>query len=295
LAGLLYESRGEINDAYISYYKALEGYDVYQKLYQTPRPPHLVDDALRTARHMGFSDKVAEIEKRWGEAALPHRPAGAGEVVVLHYAGLGPEKVDSFFEISVYNGWPYVQQVDTQSQDDTQIEQAQAVMRSLAADKMIRVAFPKYRRNTSQISALAVEGSSRTWRGSVVEDVGAIAIRNLEDRVGRTRGRAIARATVKYLLAQQVGKAVEENDEGLGFLVKALLQAAAAATEVADKRAWRTLPDRVEMVRVALPEGSHTLTLKFLNAAGAPVETRSLPPLPVARGRRTFLIVRSAL
>ena len=299
LAGLLYEDRGEINDAYISYMKSLEAYDAYANFYKTPRPPGLQEDALRTARRLGFSDKVAEIQRRWGTVPPPKAPSplgGTGEVIVLNYLGLGPEKVDTFFEISVYNGWPYVEKVNTKSQDQTQVEQARAVLRSVAADKMIRIAFPKYQRNTARVQAVEVHSSSNTSAGVLVEDVGAIAVRNLDDRIARVRARAIARAVMKYLLAQKVGDAVgEKNNENLGFVVRALLQAASAATEVADKRSWRTLPDRILMARLTLPAGEQNLTLRFLDAAGSLVETRELKNVPVTSGRKSFVIVRSAL
>ena len=297
VAGLLYEDRGEINDAYVSYMKSLEAYEAYNKFYKTSRPPPLLEDALRTARRLGFSDKVAEIQRRWGPAPPPKSPPDrSGELIVLSYLGLGPEKVDSFFEISVYNGWPYVEKMDTKSQDETQVEQARAVLRSVAADKMIRVAFPKYQRHPTQIQAVEVQASSTTSTGFLVEDVGAIAVRNLEDRINRIRARAIARAVVKYLLAQKVGNAVENNNnENLGLLVRTLLQAASAATEVADKRSWRTLPDRIVMTRLPLPNGEHNLTLKFTNATGTLVEARELKNIPITAGRKSFVIIRSAL
>ncbi|MBL0058559.1 MAG: hypothetical protein IPP35_05535 [Elusimicrobia bacterium] len=296
LAGLLYEDRGETNDAYISYMKALEAYDAYGGFYKTPRPEGLVEDALRTARRLGFSDKVAEIQRRWGGTPPAPATAGTGELVILHYAGLGPEKVDSFFEISVYNGWPYVEQVNAKTQDDTQVEQARAVFRSLAADKMIRVAFPKYNRLAARIQSAEVQSDSVVSRTVLVEDVGAIAVKNLEDRIVRIRARAIARAVTKYLLAQKVSQAVEKNNnENLGFLVKMVMQAASAATEVADKRSWRTLPDRILMARLTLPSGSQNITLRFLDSSGTTVETREIKNVPVTAGRKSFLIVRTAL
>lgn len=298
LAGLLYEDRGETNDAYISYVKALDAYGEYEKFYKTERPPGLVEDALRTARALGFSDKIAEIQKKWGPAPVPERepPAEKGEVVVLHYSGLGPEKVDSFFEISLFNGWPYVEKTDTKSQDETSVEQARAVFRSIGADKMIRVAFPKYRRNLPKIVTTEIQSASATWRAALVEDVGAIAGRNLDDRINRIRGRAIARAVVKFLLSQRVSKEVENNsNETMGYLVRTILQAASAATEVADKRSWRTLPDRILMARLSLPAGQQDLTFHYLDARGTIVETGEVKKLTVNPRQKTFLIIRTAL
>ena len=79
-AGLLYEESGDLNNAYISYFKALEAYDAYAKRYQTRQPEGLLADAYRTARALHFSDEVEELRKRWG-APPPPSAAGIGEAL----------------------------------------------------------------------------------------------------------------------------------------------------------------------------------------------------------------------
>lgn len=129
-----------------------------------------------------------------------------------------------------------------------------------------------------------------------MEDVGAIAVRNLEDRNARIRTRAIARAVIKFLLAQKVGDTVgDKNNENLGLIVRTILQAASAATEVADKRAWRTLPDRILMARLSLPAGDQSLSLRFFDEKGILVETREVKNVTMTSGRKSFVIVRTAL
>ncbi len=296
LGGLLYEDAGETNDAHISYLKALDAYEDYAKRYKTPRPAGLLEDALRTARILGFTDRVESLQKRWGDVPAPARPAGAGELIVLLFNGLAPQKVNSFFEISVFNGWPYVEQVKTSGEEDAQVEQARAAMRGVAADKMIRLAVPVYKPTPYTVRGMRVEAGDVQAEGSLVEDVGAIARQNLKDRIGRTRAKAVARAVVKYLIAQKVSEKVgEKKGAGAGRLFKAVLQAAAAATETADKRSWRTLPDQILMARAVLPAGPHQARVEFTDAAGAPVRTQALGDIRVKPGRRTFLIVRTAI
>jgi len=297
LAGLIYEEQGETNDAFISYVKALNAYDVYQKNYGTPPPTDLVGDALRTAKKLGLYDKIEDIQKRWGSPPMAPTASG-GEIIVLHYAGLGPEKVDAFFEISLFNGWPYVNAVNTSSQDQADIERAGAVLRGVVADKMIRVAFPKIIRRPYQAKTLEVtaDTTGAPNRAQLVQDVGAIAEKELANKNVRTRARAIARAVTKHLLAQEVSHAVEEkNDETAGFLVKALFQAAATATEVADKRCWHTLPDRISMARSVLPEGPHNLVIRLLTEDGTLVQERKMTEVPIRSGKKTFIIIRSAV
>lgn len=293
-AGLLYEEQGQINDAFISYYKALEVYEQFAKNYRTPRPRGLLADALRTARTLNFSDEIRSMEKRWGtESVTPPRP-NDGELIVLHAAGLSPEKVDSFLEIGVIKGWGYVQEVQSQGEEDAQVQKAGAIVRGLAADKIIRVALPVYKTLPYRISGFDLSLDSATTAGALVHDVGAVARRSLEDRMGKIRARAIARATVKYLLTQTISDAVAKNDENTGAWVRLILQATAAATESADKRAWHTLPDRLLLARLFVPEGRHNLTLTFRDAAGTAIRTVPLEGVEVRRGRRTFQVVRTA-
>jgi tetratricopeptide (TPR) repeat protein len=297
LAGLIQEDQGETNDAFISYYQALKAYDTYLKQYGVSAPPELAEDALRTAQALGFRDRVDEIGKRWGGQAPSPRPKDAGEVVVIHYQGLAPRKVDNFFEIGAVNGWPYVEAQRTSSRDAAQVEEARTIFRSVVADQMIRVTFPSYQAAPYKVRGMTVraEGAQTEHAAAVAQDIGAIAAKNLQDRIGRERAKAIARAVVKWSLTQKVAaKVKEKRGDGAAFLVKTLLQVASSSTEVADKRSWGTLPDKIAVARVVLPEGPRTLHLTFRDASGGAAGTRDLKDVAVRAGRRTFVIVRTA-
>lgn len=58
IAGALYETGGEINDAFISYKKSYEAYQTYSKEYGTSAPSFLLDDLVRTATLMSFDDEA---------------------------------------------------------------------------------------------------------------------------------------------------------------------------------------------------------------------------------------------
>lgn len=299
LMALLYEDQGDVNDAHVSYYKALEAYDRYAKDYGLGAPPDLVRDALRTAQTLGFSSEREEIEKRWGGPAVktpPPWPKGSGEVVVLHYQGLPPRKVDSFFEISAVKGFIFVDAQRPVGQDAKDVETAKTVLRSVAADQMVRVAFPSFEPSPYEVRGLTVRADGvEAGRDAVtVQDLGGIAVKSLKDRIARERAKAIARAVVKWTLTQKVSAKVEEkNGKGAGWLVKTLMQAASSATEVADKRSWATLPDKIAAARMVLPAGPHALRLTYRTAAGAAAGEKVLENVEVRPGRRTFVIVRT--
>jgi hypothetical protein len=296
LAGMIYENQGELNDAYISYWKSLETYDIYKKNYGVTAPTALLQDALRTAQALGFRDEAARIQKQWGGTAPGPLPRGAGEVVVLHYGGLPPRKVDSFFEIGFMAGWGYVDAVQPRGQEEEQVEQARTIAKSILADEVVRMAFPKYERTPYTIRSLDVRTaeSPTTHAAQLAEDVGAIAIKSLQDRVGRIRAKTIARAVVKFTLSQKLAAKVQEKKgEGAAWLAKKLLQVASTATELSDKRCWQTVPDRINVARVTLPAGDHNLILTFRDANGGAVSTKEIK-VKVAAGKKSFAVVHTA-
>jgi hypothetical protein len=296
LAGLIQEDQGEVNDAFISYYQALGAYDTYKKNYGLEAPRELVRDALRTAQKLGFSDRVAEIKKRWGDASAAPWPKGAGEVVVLHYQGLPPRKVDTFFEISVVKGLVFVDAQRPVGQEAQQVEEARTVLRSAVSDQMIRIAFPSFEPAPYEIRGMTVrsEGSDE-HAADPAQDIGAIAAKDLKDRIGRERAKAIARAVIKWSLTQKASKKAKEKwGEGAAFLLKAGMQVMASATEMSDKRSWGTLPDRINVARLVLPEGEHDVHVAFRTAAGSLVSSKDVEHVKVRAGHKTFIFVRTA-
>ena len=65
------------------------------------------------------------------------------------------------------------------------------------------------------------------------------------------------------------------------------------ATEQADQRSWSTLPDEIWMASVALPAGTHELSIDFVDANRRVVDTRVLSGIDVDPGRRRYVIVRT--
>ncbi len=297
LTGMVYENQGQINDAFISYRQALESYKYYEKIYGVQTPQKLVTDALRTAKALDFSSEEAEIRKKWPAAGTtPSASGNSGELVILDYNGLSPEKVDTFFEISFGQGWAYVEGMKVEGDDRAKVDQAKAIVRSIAAEEQVRIAFPKFVPLNYGISgALAETDDGRLYPGETVEDIGAIAIKGLDDRIARIRVRAIARGIIKFVLAKGISQKVEKNSgEISGWIAQKILTAAATATELSDKRSWRTLPDKIIMMRVPLTAGQHSITLKYYGRNNETILTETLDNITIKPGKKSFLLVRTA-
>ncbi|MDI6757400.1 MAG: hypothetical protein QME32_05200, partial [Endomicrobiia bacterium] len=306
LSGMIQEDAGEINAAHVSYLRALDAYGDYLKNYGTPPPAGLAASAARTALALGMRDRAREIAARYSLGALV-APSGSGEIVAIIYAGLSPVKIDSFFEISFGRAWIYVGSVEARGDDVSQVEQAGRLARSIAAKEQVVMAFPKYVPSAYRVSGFEMTLSSPSVAGvplfsagaraEVAEDIGAIASKVLEERIGRIRIKTIARSAVKYALSKKIGDevATSSGDRTLGWLAQKILAGAAAATELADKRSWRTLPDKIFVARAYAWPGEHDVVIDFYDDAGYKVAVRRLTGVKVKKDRKTFVTLRSAI
>jgi hypothetical protein len=223
--------------------------------------------------------------------------------VLLHYNGIAPAKIDDFFEISFGKAWIYVGDVKPQGEEEEQVEQAKAIARDIFAEEQVRMAFPKYVRSPYLIDNVTCEVSDSSGTveasasGALAENIGAIAENNLEDRITRVRIKTIIRAAIKFALTQKIAQKVQENNnnQALTWLVKKGLSIASTATELADKRSWRSLPDQIRIVRLIVPAGVHDVQLTFTNNSGRIISKRTIKNVVIKPGKKTFEAVRTAL
>ena len=92
ISGLIYEARGEFNDAYIDYKKALEIF---------PDNAYLRADVVRLAQQLSMKEDLALYRERAGENLAKGMLPGQGRLVVLYERDYVPEKVEIFFPLWV--------------------------------------------------------------------------------------------------------------------------------------------------------------------------------------------------
>ncbi len=153
---------------------------------------------------------------------------------------------------------------------------------------------PRFVHRRSDLSDAAV----RAWNEEVdfaartvlVEDIGAIAIKNLEDRIGRITAKAIARATTKYLASLAIRDRAEESGKPLArILADVGTNLYSLLSEQSDKRSWRTLPGQIQMARLAIPPGEYRVEVRYRDTGGNEVFRTTLEPVRVKAGERKFL------
>jgi len=300
LSALLYETQGELDSAFVDYKKAALAYADYGTHFSVSTPVSLLPNAERVASRLGgwAQEDLGSLGSP-GEPRL--LPEGAGEIVLLHYNGLAPIKDQTKFTIPFAEAWLMVAafQALADPSESEDINRATALASQIAGVDIVSVAFPKFVDRPYSIARMAprVGGALDTSPPELVEDIGAIAKKDLEDRIVRIRTRAIARAAIKYALQKGAEAVAKQAGGGYGDLLGAATQItgnlARFATEQADKRVWSTLPDEIWMCSIVVPAGSHDLEMEFLDAQGTVVETRVVPEVEVGPGRREFVIVRT--
>jgi hypothetical protein len=213
LSAIAYELDRKPADAYIDYARMIEKGVGEQ----------IAGRALvRLSGVLGREPEREQWEARFGPDE--ERPADCASVVVVAGVGIGPYKREITLPIPTSDG-------------------------------LLQWSIPEFQPRPQPVSGvlLDVTGGDRRIRSVVVEEVGAVAQENLNDRMLWLAGRSAVRAMLKYQLQKQL-----EDSSDIGFLAAILFT---AVTERADLRAWSTLPDTWQAARVFLPPGTHELSL----------------------------------
>jgi hypothetical protein len=291
LTGLLHENAGDVDSARISYMKALESYSNTKSIYGVGVPPSLLSSALAMAEQHS-SKAMAEVS-RYGSASARTLPDGAGEVVIVHQVGQVPDKVEEIISFAWGDGWATIQGYNT-GEDNAELQQAMNIGMNLSTNRRFQVAFPLFLDRPYGVDRLRVTSPDIISVGAaeLVSNVGAIAKKDLADRINRIRARTIGRAAVYFAIEEFARQQAETQQAGAGAAIGLLGALRTIFLEHADRRQWDGMPDKIKLIHVVLPTGSHSLRLDYL--AGSGIHRTETLAVNVTAGRRSFLVLRTA-
>ncbi len=269
LSAMLFEEDGKADDARISYNAASSAYGWYGGYYGTEAPSFDVP---------AYNDLARK---------------GLGELVFIHYNGKAPMKVSRTMQVAWNDAMIAVNQ--DQEQDPEELGRFRNAVNAGVLGNAITVAYPVYVQDPYEISISRVMVDSTTVQTQLMEDVSAIARRSLEEKNAAIMGRAIARATIKFVLAKAAAdEAEKQGGQAFGLLTRVVTNAVAAATEVADTRGWTTMPAQIRMARAALPPGRRDVAVTFVGRHGEVQGSCVFRDVEIVKGRRTYLHYRTA-
>ena len=300
VSGILFESAGELNDAFISYQQAEEYYERTSPETGVSLPHDIGVSLVRLSEALGFSEDEALYRAKYG---YPQEPTeGYGELILFYETGYVPSKYEETLTFPILKN-------DSFDDDDksgfarTLVSRRGKTYSETKLEYLLHVAMPAIRSNRPRLSGVAVEAGDIGQRGILVADVETMAIETLKSQEGTILLRTVTRALLKYLAYREVTKKREDDGESEGEtdptkeilfdLLGRAVNVVNIATEQADTRSWQTLPNQIFLLRMHLPAGSHTLTLEFSGGYNRGREFETLEGVVIRKNKATFLNYRT--
>ena len=305
LTGILYESTGDLNNAFIAYRRAYEAFEASHSWLHLSAPTQLRADLLRTADGMHLSQEFMEYQRLFPDATWEssEKTQRLAQVVVISYNGRAPRKEDQFLDVPIsLDALQLVLLNRGFSQSNRQNNRvADSVLYGLNG-RVVRVALPRLVLQQTQVKNDPVTLTSDTGiqvnaRTEVVQSVTALAEKTLSERLPGITVKALARATVKFSLAEGAARGAQQaagKDAGpwVGLAVGLLAHGLAVGSEEADKRSWETLPDEIHLARLWVTPGQYHAYLRGPGQSNEAMGTEMGRELRLDAGRTVFLFQR---
>ena len=301
LTGILYESTGDVNNAFIAYRKAYETYESMKGWSRVGEPAQLQSDLLRTADALHLTSEFAAYERAF--PGVPWQSSQAqqnlAQVVVISYNGRAPRKEDQFLDLPISMDALQLVLINRAltNPNTPQNRAADTALYGLNG-RVVRVALPRLVPQPTHvpvdlITLDAASGAPVSVKTEPVQNVTALAEKALSERLPGVAVKAVARAATKYAMAEAATRgsqsaAGQKNADWVGLLVSLIAHGYAVASEEADKRSWRTLPDQIHLARRWVPPGHYDVKGTGFTGDGPP-GNRSLS---LTAGQTVFLIQR---
>jgi hypothetical protein len=135
-------------------------------------------------------------------------------------------------------------------------------------------------------------GDWSAGRTETITNVSQMAVQQHEAVLPQTVGRAVARRSLKKaaIFSAKQGLGLQNSLPALAFDVAGV---AWEATENADTRCWGLLPDTIQVLRLELPAGEHTLALQPVDRSGRPLGNAVPRTVTVLDGRNTYVLAQA--
>jgi hypothetical protein len=305
LSGILYESTGDVNNAFIAYRKAYENFEATRAWSHTAVPSQLREDLLRTAEALHFTQELTEYQQlfpdsRWETSQALQQLA---QVVVISYNGRAPRKEDQFLDLPIsLDALQLVLLNRGFSQSNRQSNRGVDTVLYGLNGRVVRVALPRLVPQKTQVpvdrvSLIQDNGKKVALNTELVHNVTALADKALSERMAVITGKALARATTKFVAAEASTRGAQQlagKDAGplVGLLVGLLTKGLAVASEEADKRSWQTLPDEIHLARVWVPPGRYQVQSQAAGGFYDPLQPEVMRTLSLGPGETAVLIQR---
>jgi len=151
-----------------------------------------------------------------------------------------------------------------------------------------KFAFPVIEKTPSMISKIEILVDSRNIGAlELLEDMGQISEHTFSSKRNLIYAKTLIRTVVKGLAAAEAKKKIKKEaktNDIFGALVDAAVDIGVDATENADLRCWRTMPQFCYAGEFVVPSGKHDVEVRFLTPQGLLVQKKIYQNFNVKQG-----------
>ena len=256
-------------------------------------------DLLRTSEALHLTTEFDEYRRAFPDTTWVSRETGRqlAQVVVISYNGRAPRKEDQYLDLPISLSALQLVLLNkgvihySHRQPN---RAADSILYGLSG-RVVRVALPRLIPQKTLVTGEHITLTARTGTtfmttSQLVHNTTALAEKALSERLPSITTKALARAAVKFAAAEAAMRgaqqAVNKDDAAwVGLVVGLLTKGLAIASEEADKRSWRTLPDEIQIARVWVPAGEYDAHIKMLGHRAESVLPGTGGAAGIARGR----------
>jgi hypothetical protein len=147
--------------------------------------------------------------------------------------------------------------------------------------------------SATRFFSIAGEAAPDPIKTEPLTDLRPLMERYLEENHAAMLTRTVVRVVLRTIAAQETKDAISGNNPLLNLLFNIGTDVLADQLEQADTRTWFLLPRTIQVARIPVKPGVHSLTIQAHDAGGAPLATHSFDNVEVKAGEKKFLFFAS--
>ncbi len=300
VTSLTYDEEGQTDDAMISLYKAVQAYE----LGPVALPAPVADQAYSLFQKNGRTSDIDRLKLKPSGlkpgSALPLDNEQA-EIVVVGYAGKGPVLIQNeWWGDWVREGALVLHHSSSTGNNETMVLAAPIMPDRDARRKgasegpatlFIKVAVPDIKTYSAQTAYFTVEQEPgiRSASTYVVGNLDRQAQKHLDDAKGSIAARTVARVVARTIAAQEAKKQMETQSPFANLLISLGTDVLSSQLEQADTRCCFFIPKTVQMARIPVKPGKHTVTVAARDGGGAVLGSKTFTDIEVKPHKKKFV------
>lgn len=310
LAGISYQAQGQKDDAAISMYQAVKAY----RASPIALPPSVARGALATLQARDRASDIQELNLPAPAAAsdaggvLAPADVDGAEIIVVGEAGRSPALGQNvFWGTWERDGVLLIHYHDVKGKEVTevlpapglpasQLERASHGRRSQSGTTFhVKFALPALKEVPSGTRFFTVAGEAAPVpvKTEALTDMQPLTANFLAENHGAMLTRTVIRVVARTITAQETKSAVSGGNPLINLILNIGTDLLADQLEQADTRTWFLLPRTVQIARIPVKPGVHSLNVQAHDAGGQVLGSRAFDNIAVKPGEKKFLFFAS--